>query len=40
MEHLVAMGEGHASVNRQVGVGKDTFLAMASAYQRMFFITI
>mmetsp|Transcript_4156 Transcript_4156/g.6611 ORF Transcript_4156/g.6611 Transcript_4156/m.6611 type:complete len:348 (-) Transcript_4156:125-1168(-) len=36
MEHLVHMGEGSASFNRQFHVGRDTFLAMASIYQEMF----
>jgi NADH dehydrogenase [ubiquinone] 1 alpha subcomplex assembly factor 5 len=33
MDHLVRMGEGSASLNRQFAVGKDTFLAMAAIYQ-------
>lgn len=32
------MGEGHATFNRNVGVGKETFLAMASAYQRIYLL--
>ena len=35
MEHLVSMGEGLASHNRKISVGKETFLAMAAAYQRL-----
>jgi hypothetical protein len=30
------MGEGQATENRSVSVGKETFLAMAAAYQRRF----
>lgn len=33
MEHLWRMGEGHAALNRQQGVGRDTFLATAALYQ-------
>lgn len=33
MEHLVNMGEGSASLNRQYAVGTDTFLAAAALYQ-------
>ena len=36
MEHLQRMGEGNASLNRQVHVGKDTMLAMAALYQDMY----
>lgn len=34
MEHLRAMGEGHAATNRSLAGGKESFLAMAAAYQR------
>ncbi len=40
MEHLVRMGEGLASVNRKLPVGKETFLAMAAAYQRKIFFDV
>jgi NADH dehydrogenase [ubiquinone] 1 alpha subcomplex assembly factor 5 len=33
MEHLVAMGEGSAALNRRYSVGKESFLAMAAVYQ-------
>jgi hypothetical protein len=33
MEHIVNMGEGSASWNRQYFVGVDTFLAAAALYQ-------
>lgn len=33
MEHIQQMGEGNASLNRQLHVGKDTMLAMAALYQ-------
>lgn len=36
MEHLVCMGEGSASINRQFAVGRDTFLSMASIYQQLY----
>lgn len=36
MEHLVNMGEGTASLNRQFAVGKDTFLAAAALYQELY----
>jgi len=36
MEHLVYMGEGSASINRQFAVGRDTFLSMASIYQQLY----
>lgn len=36
MEHLRAMGEGHAALNRQLHVGKDTMLAMAAVYQELY----
>lgn len=36
MEHLVAMGEGTAALNRQYNVGRDTFLAAAAIYQEKY----
>jgi len=33
IEHLDRMGEGSATHSRQLGTGRDTFLAMAAAYQ-------
>jgi NADH dehydrogenase [ubiquinone] 1 alpha subcomplex assembly factor 5 len=33
MEHLFKMGEGNASLNRTISVGKDTFLSLATLYQ-------
>lgn len=36
MEHIVKMGEGTASLNRQYSVGRDTFLAMAALYQELY----
>lgn len=33
MEHLQGMGENGSALNRQYNVGRDTMLAMASAYQ-------
>lgn len=34
MEHVREMGEGHAATNRSLTGGKESFLAMAAAYQR------
>lgn len=36
MKHLQKMGESSASLNRQLTVGKDTFLATAALYQEMY----
>ena len=36
MEHLQRMGEGNASLNRQFAVGRDTFLAAAALYQKLY----
>lgn len=36
MEHLVRMGEGSASLNRQYSVGSDTFLSVAALYQKLY----
>jgi NADH dehydrogenase [ubiquinone] 1 alpha subcomplex assembly factor 5 len=36
MEHLQAMGENTASLNRHYYAGKDTLLAMASIYQELY----
>ena len=36
MEHLKAMGESTAALNRQFSVGRDTFLAAASIYQELY----
>jgi len=36
MEHLRAMGEGHAAVNRQLHTGADTMLAMAATYRELY----
>ena len=36
LEHLQKMGESNASLNRQLGVGKDTFLAAAAMYKELY----
>ncbi|CAM9125654.1 unnamed protein product, partial [Discosporangium mesarthrocarpum] len=36
MEHLQVMGEGNASLNRRIGVSRDTFIAAAAAYQEIY----
>lgn len=36
MEHIWKMGEGHATFSRQFQVGRDTFLAMAAIYQKLY----
>jgi NADH dehydrogenase [ubiquinone] 1 alpha subcomplex assembly factor 5 len=36
MEHLSLMGEGAAALNRQLHVGRDTFMAAAALYQQLY----
>lgn len=36
MDHLWRMGEGLAGPNRQINVGRDTFLAVAALYQHLY----